>query len=97
MTCTISKVGRDATEYTSMYPWMPMKCFEFSMLYSSCPSRASAKVSLSAQHSLFTVALWRAHDGGCGKLTCPAVSTISVVKSCPLYRMFFVNVFSIVG
>lgn len=45
MTCTISNDGRDATEYTSMYPWMPIKCFEFSMLYSSCSSHRSAKVS----------------------------------------------------
>lgn len=36
MTWIISNVAMDPTEYTSMYPWIPMKCFEFRILYSSC-------------------------------------------------------------
>lgn len=35
ITRTISNDCLDATEYTIMYPWMPMKCFELRMLYSS--------------------------------------------------------------
>lgn len=38
ITWTISKDERDDTEYTSIYPWIPMKCFEFRMLYSSFAS-----------------------------------------------------------
>ena len=32
---TVSKDCLEATEYTRMYPWMPMKCFEPMILYSS--------------------------------------------------------------
>jgi hypothetical protein len=42
MTWTISKDCVELIEYTSMYPWIPMKCFEFRMEYSSYPTLQSA-------------------------------------------------------
>lgn len=44
MTWIMSNVAMDPTEYTSMYPWIPMKCFEFRMLYSSCPAVSTISV-----------------------------------------------------
>lgn len=43
MTWTISNDCIDATEYTRTYPWIPMKCFELRILYSSLttPNRIS--------------------------------------------------------
>ena len=32
---TISRDDREVTEYTNKYPWIPIECLEFRMLYSS--------------------------------------------------------------
>jgi len=34
----ISKLCLLATEYTIIYPWIPMKCLLFRIVYSSCPA-----------------------------------------------------------
>ena len=50
MILTISKDCFDATEYTSIYPWIPMECLEFKMEYSSYPHPQIPQPSAAGQH-----------------------------------------------
>ena len=73
-----------------------MKCLEFKMLYSSYNT-----VNIRPKPQQQQPKKKKKMGGGGGREgiahTCPAVSIISVAKSCPLCLMMRLKVFSIVG